>query len=49
MRQDDEAREVAEEAWLLDQVWGKWGEEEATGVKWERNGETVRRTTYVAM
>jgi hypothetical protein len=30
MGQDDEAREVAEEAWLLDQVWGKWGEGEVT-------------------
>ena len=38
MGQDDETREVAEETWLLNQVWGKWGEEEVTE-DWSEVGE----------
>jgi hypothetical protein len=38
MEQDDEAKEVAEEAWLLDHVWGKWGEEGGTE-DWSDVGE----------
>ena len=55
MGQDDEAREAAEEAWLLDQVWGKWVEEGGTG-DWHEVGEeqgngedSLRRTIYGVM